>query len=228
MPTPLLVEFYNRLPQLTPGDDEDLWTAGAQDGMREFRDHVTSRYTEGSLQRLLQFSEVRTRRAAVLALGFIGTMESNAAVAACLVDGDLLVQRFAADALWEIWFRAGTDEQNLRLQQALCQRDDERVRGALDDLIKSAPNFAEPYNQRAIVHFRRGEFARSVEDCEAVLRLNPYHYGAASGMGQCFLRMKKPRAALRAFRQALEINPNLDNLRETIQALMEALGRDES
>jgi len=224
----MLIEYYNRLPQLTPGDDEDLWTAGVHDGMREFRDHVVARYSEGSLQRLLTFADVTTRRAAVLALGFIGTMESNAAVAACLVDGDLLVQRFSADALWEIWFRAGSEDQNFKLQQALCQPDAERVRSALDDLIKSAPTFAEPFNQRAIVHFRRGEFARSVEDCEAVLRMNPYHYGAASGMGQCFLRMKKPRAALRAFRQALEINPNLDNLRETIQALMEALGRDES
>lgn len=228
MPTPLLVELYNRLPQLTPGDDDDLWAAGAQDGMREFRDGVKSRYTEGTLQRMLTFEEVRTRRAAVLALGFVATMKSNAAIAACLVDGDLLVQRFAADALWEIWFRAGTDDQNYQLQQALCQPDAERVRLALDELISQAPDFAEPYNQRAIVSFRRGEFARSVEDCETTLRLNPYHYGAASGMGQCFLRMKKPRAALRAFRQALEINPNLDNLRETIQALMEALGRDDS
>jgi tetratricopeptide (TPR) repeat protein len=228
VPTPLLVEFYNRLPQLTPVDDEDLWTAGAQDGMREFRDAVHNKYSEGTLTRMLAFGEVRTRRAAVLALGFIGTMNSNAAVATCLLDGDLLVQRFAADALWEIWFRAGTDEQNHQLQQALCQPDADRVRAALDDLIKAAPEFAEPYNQRAIVSFRRGEFARSVKDCEEALRLNPYHYGAASGMGQCFLRMKKPKAALRAFRTALEINPNLDNLRETIQALMEALGRDES
>ena len=227
MPSPLLVEYYDRLPQLTPGDDEDLWTAGVQEGMREFRDAVTARYTEATLQRLLAADDVRTRRAAVLALGFAGTMDSNAAVAGRLSDADLLVHRFAADALWEIWFRAGTPEQNHLLQQALCQPNADRVRAALDKLVRAAPAFAEPVNQRAIVLFRRGDFARSVEDCEAVLRMNPYHYGAASGMGQCLLRMKKPRAALRAFRQALDINPNLDNLRETIQALMEALGRED-
>lgn len=227
MAIPLLLDYYNRLPQLTPGDDEDLWTAGVQEGMREFRDRVREKYTEGTLQRLLHHEDVRVRRAAVLSLSFVGTMASNAAVAACLTDADMLVQRFAADTLWEIWFRAGTEEQNLRLQQALCQRDDDRVRRALDELIQSAPDFAEPYNQRAILFFRRGEYSRSIADCETALRLNPYHYGAASGMGQCYLRLKKPRAALRAFRQALEINPNLDNLRETVQALMEALGRDD-
>ena len=69
----------------------------------------------------------------------------------------------------------------------------------------------------------RGEFARAVEDCEAVLRLNPYHFGAAAGMGQSLLKMNRPRAALRAFRRALDLNPNLD-LHETVRALEEFEG----
>ena len=67
------------------------------------------------------------------------------------------------------------------------------------------------------------EFARAVEDCEAVLRLNPYHFGAAAGMGQSLLKMNRPRAALRAFRRALDLNPNLD-LHETVRALEEFEG----
>ena len=43
-------------------------------------------------------------------------------------------------------------------------------------------------------------------------------------MGQCYLKLKKPRAALRAFQQALAINPDLDHLREAVKALQEALG----
>ena len=70
---------------------------------------------------------------------------------------------------------------------------------------------------------RRGEYARAVEDCEVVLRLNPYHFGAAAGLGQCLLKLKKARAALRAFRQALDLNPALEHLKDTIQALEEAL-----
>ncbi len=229
MPAPLLLEYFDRLPPLNPGDDEELWAAGVQDGMREFRAAVREKYTEGTLQRLLASRDVRTRRAAVLALGLVGTIPSNAALAGMLRDADPLVQRFASDSLWEVWFRGGTAEQNWQLQQAIRQSDPVVVRAALDDLIRHAPEYAEAYNQRAIWHFKRGEYARAVEDCEATLRLNPFHFGAAAGMGQCFLKLKKPRAALRAFRQALEINPTLEHLHDTIRSLEEATdsgGRD--
>src|SRR5206468_12941874 len=106
------------------------------------------------------------------------------------------------------------------------QSDPVVSRAALDDLIRNAPEFAEPFNQRAIWYFKRGEYARAVEDCEAALRLNPFHFGAAAGMGQCFLKMKKRRAALRAFRQAVDINPTFDHLHDTIRALEEALGKE--
>ena len=223
MPTSLLMELYDRLPELHPGDDEELWAAGVQDGMREFRAAVRERYTEGTLQRLLKSADVRTRRAAVLALGLVGTIQSNAAVAGMLRDEDVLVQRFASDSLWEVWFRAGTADQNWQLQQAIRQAEPAAVRAALDELIGQAPEYAEAYNQRAIWYFKRGEYARAVEDCEAVMRLNPFHFGAAAGMGQCFLKLKKTRAALRAFQLALDINPTLDHLTDTIRALEEAL-----
>jgi tetratricopeptide (TPR) repeat protein len=220
---PLLLEMFDRLPELKPGDDEELWAAGVQDAMREFRTAVRERYTEGTLARLLSSTDVRTRRAAVLALGLIGTIEVNPAVAAVLRDEDPLVQRFASDALWELWFRGGTAEQNRLLEQAARDRDQLKARAELDALIRQAPNFAEAYNQRAIWFFKRGEFARAVDDCEAALRLNPYHFGAAAGLGQCYLKLGKPRAALRAFRNAIEINPSLEHLRDTIRSLEEAL-----
>ena len=223
MAVPLLLEMFERVPELKPGDDEELWAAGVQDAMREFRTAVRERYIEGTLARLLQSTDVRTRRAAVLALGLIGTIEVNPAVAAVLHDDDPLVQRFAADALWELWFRGGTAEENRLLEQAARHSDPLEARGALDLLLRRAPNYAEAYNQRAIWFFKRGEFVRAVEDCETTLRLNPYHFGAAAGLGQCYLKLGKPRAALRAFRSAIEINPGLDHLRDTIRSLEEAL-----
>ena len=69
-----------------------------------------------------------------------------------------------------------------------------------------------------------GEFRRAIADCETVLRLNPHHFGAAAGMAQCYLKLNRPRAALRSFRTALEINPNLDDVEEAVRALEEVLG----
>jgi len=208
------------------GDDEEQWAAGAREAMHLFRAEVKDRYGEGTLQRLLNSTCERTRRAAVLALGLLGTIDSNAPLAKLLHDEDPLVQRFASDALWELWFRGGTTDQNWSLQQAIRKDDMKSVRKALDDLIGRAPTFAEAYNQRAVWFFKKGEFGRAVRDCETVLKLNPHHFGAAAGMGQCYLKMKKPRAALRAFRQALDINPTFDHLHETIRAIEQALEKE--
>ena len=167
--------------------------------MREFRQAVKNNYAEGTLQRLLGHPSAVARQGAVLALGLVGTMDSNAEVAAALRDDDALVRKFAHDALWEIWLRGGTVDHAWQLRQAIQLPDFAQALAGLDDLIAEAPNFAEAFNQRAILFFRRAEYARSVSDCQQALRLNPYHFGAAAGMGQCYLKLRKPRAALRAF-----------------------------
>ena len=220
MPVALLVELFDRLPELRLGDDHDLWVAGAQPLVGEFRAAVRESYTEGTLQRLLAAPDAKVRRAAALALGLTGSSASVPAVATALRDDDPLVKHFATDALWELWFREGTEEQNQRLQDVVREPDPNRARAELEALLQEAPNFAEVHNQRAIWFFKRGEYARAVEDCETVLRLNPHHFGAAAGLGQCLLKLNRPRSALRAFRQALEINPNLD-LHDAVRALEE-------
>lgn len=227
MANSVLLNLYEQLPELQPGDDEELWAAGMREAMRTFRNGILARYTEGTLQRLLTFADRRTRRAAALALGLIGTMASNAAVAAALHDHDPLVRRLAADALWELWFRGGTVEQNQRLRRALRHGRKPEARQLLDALIREAPQFAEAYNQRAIWYYQNGEYARAVEDCEQVLRLNPHHYAAATGLGQCLLKLGRPRAALHAFRTALSINPDLDHIQEIVVQLEEALERND-
>lgn len=219
----LLAEAFLKLPQPQPGDDPDLMTAALRGPMREFRTEVRARYTEGTLQRVLASGDDVSRRAAALALGLVGSMKSNRPVADALRDTDGLVRDFAADALWEIWFRGETPARGDKLREAMALPDQLQVVAALDDLVREAPDFAEAYNQRAIVYFRRGEYARAAADCEKVLRLNPVHFGAASGMGQCYLRLRKPRAALRAFQRAFDIHPHLDNLGDTIRELQEAL-----
>ena len=43
-------------------------------------------------------------------------------------------------------------------------------------------------------------------------------------MGQSYLKLKKPRAALRSFEQALSIYPGLSDLEDAVRELQEALG----
>ena len=102
------------------------------------------------------------------------------------------------------------------------------VQGTNDDNVppEMPPRFAEAYNQRAVLLFKMKEYQRSIIDCEKALKLNPCHFGALAGMAQCFMGLNKPKAALRAFRNAYRINPDMEGVEETIRALESALGEE--
>jgi tetratricopeptide (TPR) repeat protein len=223
----LLLEYYNELPQREAGDNNpQLWATRLQEGLEKFKKKVQARYTEGTLQRLLDGHDVSARRAAVLALGMTGTMQSNAALASRLHDDDTVTCQLAADALWSLWFRADAEANNKELRRLMRMNDVARAFAGLNTLVKKAPQFAEAYNQRAILYFRTEDYARSIADCEKVLKLNPHHFGAQAGMAQCYMKLKKPRAALKAFRRAHQINPGLEGVEETIHFLEDALGEE--
>ena len=222
----LLVEYYQRMPTRRAKDDAETWRRRQEEGRQKFLQRAQARYNEGTLLRLLAGADPKARRASLVALGQFGTMEANTAMAARLKDDDGETRRAAAEALWALWFRADDEENNRELQRLMRLRDREKAAAGLDLLVQKAPRFAEAYNQRAVVFFRMKQFERSIADCEKALQLNPCHFGAQAGMAQCYMQLRKHKAALRAFRAALRINPNLDGVAETIRALENALGEE--
>lgn len=223
---PVLLEYYNELPE-PAGENVKDWDARLRVSLDDFKAKILKRYNEGTLQRTLHSSDARTRRAAILALGLLGSLKSsNAYLAGMLHDSDRMVRQLAADALWSLWFRGDTEENCQELQRLLEVRDRRKKRAGLDALIAKAPHFAEAFNQRAILHFQTEEWLKSVADCERVLKLNPYHFGAAAGMGRSHMELGKHKAALKAFRTALRLNPNLEDVEEAIRALENALGEE--
>jgi tetratricopeptide (TPR) repeat protein len=225
--TALLLEYYRRLPERQDGEKSRAWATRLDEGLKRFKSSVVGRYSEGTLQRLADHPAPPTRRAALLALHLIGTMASNDAVAERLHDEDAQVRQMAADALWAIWFRGDSEADNKELQQALQQSDPNKSVAALTALIRKAPGFAEAYNQRAILHFQMQQYDKSAADCEKVLQLNGRHFGAAAGLGRCYLRLRRPEPALKAFRTAYKINPNLEGVKDAIRDLESVLGGEE-
>lgn len=212
MPEPhsasLLVSYYETFLR-----DHDL------DG---FRRQVLERYTEGTLARVAASGDVQSRRAAVLALGLVGTFGVNDVVGRALRDRDPVVRSLANNALWAIWFRADTPENNATLERVrgLIQRQRiDEARELATRLIARAPGFAEAYNQRAIAYFFLGRFEESAADCRRVLERNPYHFGALSGLGQCYVKLNQRREALKIFRRALKLQPYSEGLREAVATL---------
>jgi tetratricopeptide (TPR) repeat protein len=206
----LLVEYYE-------------WYLRDRD-LDQFRGRVLARYTEGTLGRVLGSSpSAAARRAAVLALGLTGSFEvSNAVLGRAMRDDDAVVRTMAESALWAVWFRADSAENNDTLDEIRLLIDNHRLDAAANlasRLIGRSPKFAEAYNQRAIAMFFQRRFAESAEDCQRVLRLNPYHIGAVFGLAQCQIQLNQPQEALRSLRWALKLQPHNQSIRKNIQIL---------
>jgi tetratricopeptide (TPR) repeat protein len=204
----LLVEYYDTLQR-----DKDL---------EAFRQKVSARYAQAALGRLLDSPNVEARRAAVLALGLIGTNDVNATVARALKDVDLRVRYLAENALWAIWFRADSPANNLTLETVADlisrRRFDEAIVLATE-LIDRAPGFAEAYNQRAIAAFFLGRYAESAEDCKRAIERNRFHTGALSGLAKCQLELDLREDALKSLRRASSLQPYNESIRQMIAAI---------
>ena len=192
---------------------------------------VTARYTEGTLGRVLTSSpSVAARRAAVLALGVTGTFQqSNTILGRALRDNDPLVRTMAESALWGNWFRADSPENNQHLDEVRLLIGHHRVDAAVNSasrLIARAPKYAEAYNQRAIALFIQGRFAEIAEDCQRVLKLNPYHVGAISGLAQGQIPINQPHEALRTpCREAAAAQP-VDSRKHPGSGSTDRIGRN--
>jgi len=181
-----------------------------------FSDRVGGCYTAGTLQRLASHPLREIRRAAVLALGYLGDYEANPTLGMALLDEDRTVRILAENSIRQVWTRAADDKDRAQLETIIrlnaARQFGEVVRMA-SDLIKQTPAFAEAWNQRAYAHHALGQYDRSVRDCHEALEINPYHFIAAVGMGRAYLELGNPVFALESFRRALQLNPDLESVR---------------
>lgn len=192
----------------------------------EFAANIKADYAQATLTRILTSSESNElRRAAVLALGAIGTFESNDLMAAALHDSDPIVRRWCEDAMWLVWFRTPDVRHGKWLEKIARYTAEQEFMNAVESatlLIEEAPNLAEAYNQRAIAFCKLSRWEDCIKDCQQAIDLNPHHFGAVAGMGQCFLRQHQIGRAIECFQWALKINPSLNGIAEMIERLKDS------
>jgi tetratricopeptide (TPR) repeat protein len=139
-----------------------------------------------------------------------------------LLDDDRTVRTIAENTIRTIWSRAGNKAERralgviVRLNAAQLHK--EAVLRATR-LIQRAPWFAEAWYQRAMAHFAMGRLVESIRDCHQALEINPYHFVAATTMGQGYLELRNPVSALECFRRALRLNPDLEGVRVQVVRL---------
>jgi tetratricopeptide (TPR) repeat protein len=129
--------------------------------------------------------------------------------------------------IWAIWTRYPDNQSiNRQMDRAIKMMN----AGQLDDaeamfsaIISRKPAFAEAWNKRATVRFFRGDDAGSANDILQVIKLEPRHFGALSGLGMIKVRGGDLQGALQAYRAAQRINPFLPNIEVIIDRLGQKL-----
>ncbi|HET7875851.1 MAG TPA: tetratricopeptide repeat protein [Methylomirabilota bacterium] len=174
----------------------------------------------------LRKPDVEARRQAAGWLGELGSMADAPVLIRALRDPDEVVRALAENSVWQVWSRSGDSEADALLQLGIEQMNQRDARAAIETftrVIERKPDFAEGWNKRATVYFLIGEYARSLRDCDEVIKRNPDHFGALAGYGQIYLELDKPERALEYFQRALAVNPNLHGVEVTVEHLKRLL-----
>jgi tetratricopeptide (TPR) repeat protein len=96
----------------------------------------------------------------------------------------------------------------------------------LDNVVTMKPDYAEGWNKRATVYYLSDDYGKSLADIRRVLSLQPKHFGALSGLGMIMRELGEKEKAIAAFREALTVDPYLDNVKKVLDELeKEAAGQ---
>ena len=147
---------------------------------------VSEYYLIGTLEKLYQNGDRITRRAAILAIGFLGDFSLNETMGSALTDDDRAVRLLAEHNIRQVWQRQGTPSEQMQIGRLIslntAKHSTEAVELA-DQLLQHNDLLGEAWNQRAIAHADAGQFQQAVSDGRKTLDCNRYHFPAAVGMG---------------------------------------------
>lgn len=127
-----------------------------------------------------------------------------------------------AARIQQLWLDSGSDTADLLMSRAAAasgKGNTDLALGLLDKIVVLEPDWAEGWNRRATLRFQQGDDDGSMADIGHVLKLEPRHFGALSGMAVIFQRHGLKKDALMLLRKAAEIYPRNDDLKSMIETL---------
>ena len=127
--------------------------------------------------------------------------------------------------IWAAWMQGGSAEENEALVKATASMnlaDFANAEKQLNAILAKTQTYPEVWNKRATLYFLMGRYEESLADIVKTLDLEPRHFGALSGRGMIYQRLGKDVDALNAFKEALQIHPNLLGARLAVNQLEKA------
>ncbi len=132
--------------------------------------------------------------------------------------------------IWALWMHSRSDTANLlmtRVQKAVEEKDLNLALKLLDAIVKIKPDYVEGWNRRATIYYLKKDYGRSIADIGEVLRREPRHFGALTGLGLILQDIGDDRQALEVYRRALAVYPRLERVPDIVKTLTEKVeGRD--
>ena len=129
--------------------------------------------------------------------------------------------------IWKIW---STHPKDKNLTQMLSEGSDLVNNNKLNDavrvftkVIKLDPDWAEAWNKRATVLYLLGEFQRSQNDIDKVLKLEKRHFGALAGQGLVNIQLKNYEKAIMSYEKAQKIYPSMKSPKIMIKEIQKLI-----
>ena len=134
------------------------------------------------------------------------------------------------ERIWAVWTLSRSDTANLlmtRVKTAIEQKDLDLAIELLNAIVKIKPDYVEAWNRRATIYYMRKDYGHSLADIREVLRREPRHFGALSGMGLILQDIGDDKQALEVYRRALSVYPRLQRIPDLVKTLQDKVeGRD--
>jgi tetratricopeptide (TPR) repeat protein len=134
------------------------------------------------------------------------------------------------ERIWAVWVVSRSDTANLlmtRVRTAVEQQDTDLAIKLLDAIVKIKPDYVEAWNRRATLYYTKKDYGHALADIREVLKREPRHFGALSGLGLILQDIGDDKQALEVYRRALAVYPRLQRIPDLVKSLSEKVeGRD--
>jgi tetratricopeptide (TPR) repeat protein len=127
-----------------------------------------------------------------------------------------------AEAIEGLWLQSGSDTIGVlmgRSAKAINEKNNDLALQLLDAVVELAPDYAEGWNRRAYVFFLQNNYESAVGDLRRALALEPNHFKALEGLARILRDTGQKKAALKAYKEILKINPYMDGAKEAADEL---------
>jgi tetratricopeptide (TPR) repeat protein len=159
-----------------------------------------------------------------------GTMNLDRLFEALKVAPDNESAKYVENRIWAMWVATDSDTTTLlmsRVKAAVDAKDVDLGIKLLTAIINIKPDYLEAWNRRATLYYQKKDFEDSLADIHEVLKREPRHFGALSGLGMIMQEIGDDKHALEAFRRALAVHPHLEHIPDLVKQLTEKVeGRD--